>query len=203
LPLLLRGVTHLTTTYPGFVGEGADERFTAPEKEVLDVISNSQRPGSMQFTLNGLVLAARSVRDRLSDDSWRVINSLSHVFAESPMQLSVALTGLEQVIFRLAAFTGLTTERMSRGYGWRFLDMGRRLERAVFGVGLLGAACLSAEESHSGVWEALLAITDNLVTYRRRYRSYLQEAPVLDLLLLDERAPRSVAYQDVRLAAQC
>jgi uncharacterized alpha-E superfamily protein len=44
-----------------------------------------------------------------------------------------------------------------------------------------------------------LAITDNLVTYRRRYRSYLQEAPVLDLLLLDERAPRSVAYQVVRL----
>jgi uncharacterized alpha-E superfamily protein len=199
LPVLLRVVTHLTTTYPGFVGEGAEKRFAAFEQEVLDVIGNSQRPGSLQFTLTGLALAARSVRDRLSDDSWRAINGLSQVFVEHPLQLSVALNGVEQLIFRLAAFTGLTTERMSRGYGWHFLDMGRRLERALFGSGLLRVACVSTEESGNALWEALLAITDNLVTYRRRYRSSPQEAPMLDLLLLDEAAPRSVAYQLARL----
>src|SRR5262249_25204571 len=82
LPALLRVVTHLTTTYPGFVGEGAEERLAAPEAEVLEVIRDGQRPGSMQFTLNGMALAARSVRDRLSDDSWRIINGLSHVFLD-------------------------------------------------------------------------------------------------------------------------
>jgi uncharacterized circularly permuted ATP-grasp superfamily protein/uncharacterized alpha-E superfamily protein len=195
--MLLRVVTHLTTTYPGFIGEGAEGRLAAPEEEVLEVIRSHQRPGSLHCTLHSLMLAARSVRDRLPDDSWRVINSLADL--EQPLQVGVALTGLEQLLFRLAAFTGLTTECMSRGYGWRFLDMGRRLERALFGSGLLRAVCLSPMESENALWEALLAITDNLVTYRRRYRLFLQEAPVLDLLLLDEGAPRSVAYQLVRL----
>ena len=198
LAVLLRGVTHLTTTYPGFVGEGTEERFATPEEEVLDVIRNDRRPGSLHCILNSLMLVARSVRDRLSDDSWRVMNDLTHGL-EQPLQVNVTLTGLEQLLFRLAAFTGLTTECMSRGYGWRFLDMGRRLERAVFTGGLLRAICVSPGESGNAVWEALLAVTDNLVTYRRRYRLFLQEAPVVDLLLLDEGVPRSVAYQLVRL----
>ena len=196
---LLQVVTHLTSTYPGFVGEGAAALVAAPEEEILDVIHNRQRSGSLQWTLNSVALVSRSVQDRLSDDSWRIINSLSHSSAEQPRQLSVALSGLEQVIFQLAAFTGLTTERMSRGYGWRFLDMGRRLERALFSDGLLRTVCISAEESGHGLWETLLTITDSLVTYRGRYRSYLQEAPVFDLLLLDEGAPRSIIYQVARL----
>ncbi len=175
-PKLLQGVTHLTATYPGFVGEGAAALIAAPEEEILDVIHNRQRTGSLQWTLNSVGLVARSVRDRLSDDSWRIINSLSQSLAEQPIQLNMALSGLEQVIFQLAAFTGLTTERMSRGYGWRFLDMGRRLERALFSGGLLRTACIAAEESGHGLWEALLTITDSLVTYRGRYRSHFQEA---------------------------
>ena len=147
LPVLLRMLTHVTTTYPGFIGEDADKRLAAPEEEMLEIIHNRHRPGSLHYTLQSLTLAARSVRDRLSDDCWRVVNNLSHVFAEQPQQVSVAVTGLEQVILGLAAFTGLTTERMNRGYGWRFLDMGRRLERATFGIGILRPVCFVVEES--------------------------------------------------------
>lgn len=198
LPVLLRAVTHLTTTYPGFVGEGATERLAAPEKELLDVLRNSQRAGGLQFTLQALTLTARSVRDRLADDSWRVINSLLPPL-ESATQISTAITGVEQVIFGLAAFTGFSTERMSRGSGWRFLDTGRRLERALFGCGLLRAVCVSVDEAVNTVWETLLTVTENIVTYRRRYHAQLQEAPVLDLLMFDESTPRSIAYQLVRL----
>jgi len=199
LPILLRMLTHVTTTYPGFIGEGADKRLADPEEELLDIIHNGRRPGSIQYTLQNLTLAARSVRDRLSDDCWRVVNNLAHVFAEPPQYVSGAMTGLEQVIFGLAALTGLTTERMNRGYGWRFLDMGRRLERATFGLGLLRPVCFAVEDSETTLWETLLTMTDNVVTYRRRYRAAPQVAPVLDLLLLDEGAPRSVVYQIVRL----
>ena len=199
LPVLLRMLTHVTGTYPSFIGEGADERFAAPEDETFDVIHNGQRPGSIQYTLLSMVLAARSVRDRLSDDSWRVMNNLSHTFSEQSLRVSVVMTGLEQLILGLSAFTGLTTENMSRGYGWRFLDMGRRLERALFGIGVLRTMCFAVEESGSALWEALVTMTDNVVTYRRRYRASFREAPVLDLLLLDEGVPRSVAYQVARL----
>jgi uncharacterized alpha-E superfamily protein len=106
---------------------------------------------------------------------------------------------VDQVIFGLAAFTGISTERMSRGSGWRFLDTGRRLERALFGCGLLRALCVSIDEGLNILWEALLTVTDNLATYRRRYHSQFEAAPVLDLLLFDESTPRSIAYQFARL----
>lgn len=198
LPVLLRAVTHLTTTYPGFVGEGAVERFATPEEELLDVMWNSQRAGGLHFTLQALMLAARSVRDRLEDDSWRVINGLLPPL-ESATQMSTAIAGIDHAIFGLAAFTGFCTEDMSRGSGWRFLDTGRRLERALFGCGLLRAVCVSIDEAVNTVWETLLTVTENLVTYRRRYHAQLQEVPVLDLLMFDESTPRSIAYQLVRL----
>jgi uncharacterized alpha-E superfamily protein len=198
LSVLLRAVTHLTATYPGFVGDEAADRFAAPEEEILDVMSNAQRPGSLQFTLNAMLLAAQSIRDRLSDDSWRVINSLPQLL-EQPLPIGPAIARLDRLILGLATFTGLSTEQMSRGSGWRFLDIGRRLERALFGCGLLRATCVTVDESVSAVWEALLGITDNWATYRRRYHSYLQEAPILDLLVFDESTPRSIAYQLARI----
>ena len=200
LVVLLRLVTHQTATYPGFVEE-TEEHLIAPEQELLEVIRDSQRTGSLSFTLNALTQAARSVRDRLSDDSWRVINSLQHGLGQ-PQQINEALESLEQLIFGLAAFTGLSTERMSRGQGWRFLDIGRRLERALSGSSLLRIACVPASEPTGPLWEVLLAITDNLVTYRRRYHAQAQADAVLDLLLLDESTPRSVAYQLARLYDQ-
>lgn len=198
MPMLLQAVTHLTTTYPGFVGEGAEARLAALETELLDVLRNEGRPGGLQFTLNALTLAARSVRDRLSDDGWRVLNGLPHTLTHVT-QLDAALSGVDQVILGLAAFTGISTERMSRGSGWRFLDTGRRMERALFECGLLRALCVSVDSALPVLWEALLTVTDNLVTYRRRYHSQFETAPVLDLLLFDESTPRSIAYQFVRL----
>ena len=198
MPPLLRAVTHLTTTYPGFVGEGAAKRLAAPEEELLNVLCDAQRQGGLQFTLNALTLAARSVRDRLSDDGWRVLNGLPH-FLEPATHLEEALSGVDQAILGLAAFTGISTERMSRGSGWRFLDSGRRIERAVFECGLLRALCVSTDETFHMLWEALLTVTDNLVTYRRRYHSQFEAAPVLDLMMFDESTPRSIAYQFARL----
>lgn len=200
LAVLLRLVTHQTATYPGFVEE-AEERLSAPEQELLEVICARQRAGSLSFTITALTQAARSVRDRLSDDSWRVINSLQPGLGQ-PQQLTQALEGLERLLFGLAAFTGLSTEQMSRGQGWRFLDIGRRLERALFGSSLLRLTCVPASTPTGPLWEVLLAATDNLITYRRRYRSQVQADAVLDLLLLDESTPRSVAYQLARLYEQ-
>jgi len=123
---------------------------------------------------------------------------LPHFLAPAT-HLEAALSGVDQAIFGLAAFTGISTERMSRGSGWRFLDTGRRIERAAFQCGLLRALCVSADETFQMLWEALLTVTDNLATYRRRYHSQFEAAPVLDLIMFDESTPRSIAYQFVRL----
>ena len=141
--------------------------------------------------------AARRVRDRLSLDSWRVINHLDD-FAEAPAYDLLEL--LDDTLFTLSAFSGLAMESMTRGLGWRFMDMGKRVERAIHQTHLIHAGLpLISGESNSAL-EALLEISDSIMTYRARYRTAFQLAPVLDLLVMDESNPKSLAFQCSRIA---
>jgi uncharacterized alpha-E superfamily protein len=88
---------------------------------------------------------------------------------------------------------------MTRGHGWRFLDMGRKVERSLHMMGLIRATLATVSAHEGALLEALLEIADSSMTFRRRYLSTLQAAPVLDLLLADESNPRSLAYQLVCL----
>ena len=90
-------------------------------------------------------------------------------------------------------------EGMTRGHGWRFLDIGRRLERALQMAELLRTALGFATHADAGRLEALLEIADSSITYRSRYLTSLQTDLVLDLLLADEANPRSMAFQLARL----
>lgn len=192
LAVLLRAVTHHAGTYPGFADEDTKERVA--EQELLSVITDGRRMGSLRASVTDLVQAGRSVRDRLSRDAWRIINNVDEEFDHAP-SLSDALENVERLIIALAAFAGLSAESMSRGQGWRFLSIGRRIERALQTINLLRATVVSAGEPDGALWEAVLAITDSVKTYRRRYRSQMQVGAVLDLLLHDESNPRSVGFQ--------
>jgi uncharacterized alpha-E superfamily protein len=194
LPVLLRAVTHQTGSYPGFVGEGAEERLQMPEQELLSVVQDGARAGTVRYVLDAAVAAGRSVRDRLSDDAWRVINGLANGL-DYPQNLEQAVEALEGAITSLAAFAGLSTECMSLGQGQRFLTLGRRLERTLDTVTLLRLLGTRPDEAGEPVWDVLLAVSDSRTTYRRRYRGVPQKGPVLDMLLCDESNPRSVAYQ--------
>ena len=147
---------------------------------------------------------ASIVRDRISLDSWRILHRVQHDFlpADKPaaIQLSDVLAMLNQMIVDLAAFSGLGMESMTRGPGWRFLDMGRRLERSLQSMNLLRSTLVTARPDESPVLEALLEIADSSMTYRNRYQTTPRLAPVLDLLMTDETNPRSVGFQLVALA---
>ena len=88
----------------------------------------------------------------------------------------------------------MAMENMTRGLGWRFLDIGRRLERATHIVQLFRSS-IGPRMKSSAVLEPLLEISDSLMTYRRRYFAGVQLSSVLELLLLDEGNPRSLAFQ--------
>lgn len=198
LPALLTAVTHRMVTYVGVVGEGAERRLTAVEHELLGVIADAERTGSLRFHLNALIRAGRSVRDRLSNDTSRVLSSLDQELRHA-RSLSEALESLERLIIGLASFTGLSSESMSRGQSFRFMEIGRRLERALYTISLLRAVCELPPAAANSGWGMVLAVTDSLMTYSRRYRAHVEAGAVLDLLLHDEHNPRSVGYQLVRL----
>jgi uncharacterized alpha-E superfamily protein len=85
-------------------------------------------------------------------------------------------------------------ENMTRGHGWVFLDLGRRIERGI-AVARLLEAILRGSGPRELLLEPLLEITDSDMTYRWRYFAEARIAAVLDLLLLDPTNPRAVAFQ--------
>jgi len=139
------------------------------------------------------------VRDRISKDSWNVLNQLDQAFQQPPLPEPLEVTGtlelLDQAIVNLMAFNGLVVESMTRSQGWRFLDIGRRMEWAIQKVERLYACLVAPAEHEPEVLALLLEIADSSMTYRSRYLTSMQPKLVLDLLMIDEANPRSLAYQ--------
>jgi uncharacterized alpha-E superfamily protein len=115
------------------------------------------------------------------------------------LRVGAAQDRLNHVIITLSAFAGLVMEGMTRGDGWRFLDIGRRVERALQMAELLRMSLARDATPEVGVLEAVLDIADSSITYRSRYLTSLQTDLVLDLLLSDEANPRSIAFQLAQL----
>jgi uncharacterized alpha-E superfamily protein len=111
-----------------------------------------------------------------------------------------ALSLLNRLIQYLAAFNGMVAENMTHGYGWRFLDMGRRLERTRTLSQMIQQLAARGETQEHGELELLLELADSSMTYRARYRAAPQLSAVLDLLLCDETNPRSAVYQILMLS---
>lgn len=109
--------------------------------------------------------------------------------------LDPLLAALDEIVRFVATLSGLAQENMTRGTGWRFLDLGRRLERAQHVlISALGPFTQSPID-----WDAAMRVAlelcDSTITYRTRYLGQLQPAPVLDLVMLDDSNPRSLMFQ--------
>ena len=171
------------------------------EREVFQLIYRANRLGTVRELQGRLSNIAFSLRDRFTTDTWRILNKLQTDTRPRPGRVSIAemVTLLDTSIIDLAAFAGMEMENMTRGHGWRFLDIGRRIERAA-NMGSLINAALIVQASGLETLEPVLEIADSVMTYRRRYFSQPQWPPALDLLLADETNPRSLAFQIMALA---
>jgi len=148
---------------------------------------------------------ARSIRDRLSMDSWSVVVGLQHEVEDGERaganeRLLTLAARLDRVVMILTALAGFSSESVTREAAWRFLDMGRRLERALNTALLVEQTLGAVRPDETPMLEALLDAADSAMTYRRRYRATLQVAPVVDLLAADEGNPRSILFQLAALA---
>jgi uncharacterized alpha-E superfamily protein len=173
------------------------------EAELLAAIFDPTRPGSLRSTADQLQRLAIHVRDRTSHDMWRVLSKLNDrltVPAKKLMLAGDAMDMLNESLLGLAAFHGLARENMTRAQAWRFLDMGLRLERAVYLATLLDAALHSPDAENPSLLEAVLEVADSSITFRSRYTLLPSVPAVFDLVLLDDKNPRSVLFQIRQLA---
>ncbi len=182
------------------------EAMRSLEDRVENLFSATGNPYGIFTTFQNIRRVARQSRDRLSLDAWRLLGALrveriggAAKSADAAVEL---VERLDVLISELAAFNGLMHENMTRNFGWRFMDIGRRIERALqmaeFLRVLVRAPANELEETDRLVF--LLETSDSFLTYRSRYRFAPTFPLALDLLLIEETNPRGIAFQMVELA---
>jgi len=198
---LLYAVTQVSTTYPGFIG-GTAPITMAIDKELLSIILDENRPGTVASNIQAMLVSSEEVKEMLSADTQRVLNDLRDALADLGGALRLGLTSapeeaLDPLVTTLLALAGLSHESMVRGTGWRFLEMGRTLEKSYQMTSLLQSTLVSdqSESDLRTVLESVLLTFEMLVSYRRRYRSGVEITSSLQLLMIDRANPRSLLFQ--------
>ncbi|MGD9671412.1 MAG: circularly permuted type 2 ATP-grasp protein [Hyphomicrobiaceae bacterium] len=171
------------------------------ERLCARLISGQQGSRTLTLTCESLYRCASLARDRLSFEAWNTLSRfrpgdsfLSTISHAAPNEI---LDILDDGLASLAAFNGLMHENMTRNFGWRFLDLGRRIERAYNLCESIATLFSTVEdpEDEMNALRLILELADSFITYRSRYRIDPSLPLVLDLLLLDETNPRSLAFQ--------
>lgn len=205
----------------GLVPIGVPSLVQSPavfERALLSAIGETRGQGawSVAFNLQALAQASQALRERLSAEQWSLIRRMGEEFSAA-LEASVgagtaggaaasanALAGalpdreltrdaLERLTLQLSAVTGAQTDRMTRDHGWRFLTIGRLLDRLI-GVAVRFEAFLAggALGSIAGI-DLLLELFDSAITFRARYQRHEDLLAVADLLVIDDTNPRAYA----------
>ncbi|OLP44041.1 circularly permuted type 2 ATP-grasp protein [Rhizobium oryziradicis] len=164
--------------------------------KALDIDTMEGVPETLLGSINSAVYSASNIRDRFSPDGWLALNDLAKTARRFGLNVKPgddATHAMTILLRKLAGFAGLVHENMYRFTGWRFLTIGRMLERALHMTRLLGH--LTSEDAPDGALDMLLEIGDNVMTHRRRYNVNTAHLTVTDLLALDPLNPRSILFQ--------
>lgn len=195
--VLRKALTHMTMTYPGFLGEGKGE-IQNPINEIWSVTTDSQRSGSLAHTLQMLSGTNTSTKNLLPLEAWRIFDRLMRECGEfsreeqpNPREM---ISGLDRLLIHLLAYKGLIEESLFTEQGLVLFEIGEKIERGLLLVSkarsLLTLTYEPLEEYE--VLETLLGTCESLNAYRAHYRSSLELNTVAEFLLLDIKFPKSL-----------
>ena len=194
------GAMRLVRAYHVRLAETADREapLNAALAEYLDGLGLSPEeplPSALLAMLDSAIISAGNVRDRFSIDGWGALNDLAKTARRmservTPGDDAARATGV--LLRKISGFSGLVHENMYRFSGWRFLSIGRSLERAMAMAGAL--AVFADPEAPEGGLDLAVEVGDSVMSHRRRYSVSTTRETVVDLLALDTLNPRSVLY---------
>jgi uncharacterized circularly permuted ATP-grasp superfamily protein/uncharacterized alpha-E superfamily protein len=185
-------ITSLLTSWSAVPEDLAARRPAAFARAALQ---RGGTPGSVPALARAARAAGSVIRDRLSPDAWRTLTRLTDT-CDAPIGGAPDVEAdmeerVESALRIIAGFSGLAQENMTRLGGWRFLELGRRIERGIVTCRFVRQFGARLDRS----LDTLLELCDSRITYRQRYVMVAARAPVIDLTLLDPSNPRSVAFQ--------
>lgn len=208
VPVLLAALGRITGTDTGAVDDDAEMVAIAPTT-LWSLTADRHRPGSLAQSVERLGLAARAVRDQMSNDTWMVLAAVERAVlhprgvppdsqAEGEAYLAAAHS---QTLAGMLALSGVAAESMVQDVGWTMMDIGKRIERGVWLMALLRSTLTAVRSpaAEQTITESTLVACESSVIYRRRTLGQVNVAALADLVLFDEENPRSLAYQFERL----
>ncbi|RZU38295.1 putative circularly permuted ATP-grasp superfamily protein [Fluviicoccus keumensis] len=154
--------------------------------------------GSLRGSLGSLIWCASQVRSRLSHENWIAIVDLEQEadrLQPGVMAIGDSLVFLDRLLMSLSSLAGFAMDDMTQDNSWRFLMIGRRLERLQFLASAIARLLETPAATGRTGLDWLLELADSTITYRSRYLSTAQLIPVLDLILLDPANPHALIYQ--------
>ncbi|MEN3975860.1 circularly permuted type 2 ATP-grasp protein [Emcibacter sp. SYSU 3D8] len=181
------------------VGLGAiklEERQTLTSADLVAALYEAKQFGTAASLVRSARNAASGIRERLSPQAWRELTKLgAHLERRLPPTATDGdiIDAAEEALDLVAGFSGLSQENMNRLLGWRFLEMGRRIERASVTCSVV-ERFIRGEIIRGGL-DVLLEFADSQISYRVRYATSAGRPAVLDMVTLDPSNPRSIAFQ--------
>jgi uncharacterized circularly permuted ATP-grasp superfamily protein/uncharacterized alpha-E superfamily protein len=208
VPVLLTALGQITGTDTGADDDAAELIAIAPTT-LWSLTADRHRSGSLAQSVERLGLAARAVRDQMSNDTWMVLAAVERAVLQSrglpPDSHSEGEAYLaaahSQTLAGMLALSGVAAESMVQDVGWTVMDMGKRIERGIWLTALLRATLTTMRNpgAEQTITESALVACESSIIYRRRTLGSISIAAVADLVLFDEENPRSLTYQFERL----
>jgi uncharacterized circularly permuted ATP-grasp superfamily protein/uncharacterized alpha-E superfamily protein len=210
VPVLLSALGNITGTDTG-AGSDYAEMVATAQSTLWSLTADRHRPGSLAQSVERVSLAARAVRDQMSNDTWMVLAAVERAVLhrpadppESQAEGDAFLASTNNLTLAgMLALSGVAAESMVRDVGWTMMDIGKRIERGLGLTALLRATLTKARSpvAEQTITESTLMACESSVIYRRRNPGTVSVAAVAELVLFDAENPRSLAYQLERLRA--
>ena len=208
LVVLLKSLTHLTQTYPGFVGKESKEGevydneaiFEDPIAELLLLINDPTKPGSVVYNLQSLLNTINQVSEKWNHDTRRIINlvedSLFALKNTNTTNINSVNHGLDKLHIRLFSFYGNINETLPRDNGFYLLETGKNVERILSLLSVFRSTFnFKREEQEEAVlMEAILENHHLLAQYRNIYKSHLSLKAVINMVFLEKNLPYTLSY---------
>jgi uncharacterized circularly permuted ATP-grasp superfamily protein/uncharacterized alpha-E superfamily protein len=184
---------------------GVPSALQAPrvfERSLIDSLGSSTGATSVGYYLRALKMVGSSVRERLSQEHWRIIIRCEEELFErcasqrqrADFSALQALQILKDTSDHMAAITGAQTDRMTRDDGWRLLSIGRHIERLAFLSSALMRGITTGSLKTDGGFDAMVELFDSAITFHAQFQQSRDMAALVDLLVIDRDNPRSISW---------
>ena len=206
LIVLLKSLTHLTQTYPGFVGKEAKEGevfdneaiFENPITELLLLINDSKKVGSVVYNMQSLLNTINQVSEKWNNDTRQIINLLEdiHSTLKKTNNINHVNHSLDKLHIRLFSFYGIIYETLPRDNGFYLMEAGKNVERILSLISVFRTAFnyKKDEEEEALLMEAILENHHLLAQYRNIYKSHLSLKAVTNMIFLEKNLTYTLSF---------